>query len=109
MSGNIPIKDDLILTRGADYVADFKKHPDDPPIPSATTARIEITETADTDAPIITTWTAASIASDTIGFRTESENADLIEAGTRYRLLVSFPDTPTLDHCWYYGSIKRKQ
>lgn len=109
MSGNIPIKDTVILTRGADYVADFKKHPDDPPIHSATSARIEFTDGNDTDAPIHTTWNASEVTTDMIRFRTESEDADLIENGTNYRLIVSFPDTPTLEHCWYYGTVKRTQ
>ncbi|MGB3602701.1 MAG: hypothetical protein WBA38_04010 [Gordonia sp. (in: high G+C Gram-positive bacteria)] len=109
MSGNQPIKDTLILTRGADYIADFKKHASDPPINSATTARIEFTDGNDTDATILETWDAAEVLPDMIRFRTESETADLIDDRTNYRLIISFPDTPSLEHCWYFGTVKRIQ
>ena len=109
MAGNEPIKDTLILTRGADFVAAFAKHPSDPEIGAGTTARIEITETADTDAPILHTWNATSVSGDRIEFRIESEQTDDIPDRMRFRLMVRYADTPALDHCWRYGSIKRIQ
>lgn len=108
MAGNIPIKDDLILTRGADFVARYDVHPDDPDIGGGATARIEITETSDTDSAIVDTWDGV-VSARYIEFRTESEDCDEIPAQFKYRLLVSLPDSPTLEHCWYFGSIKRKQ
>lgn len=109
MAGNVPIKEDLTLTRGADFLALFKKLPTDPDIPSGTSARIEITQTNLTSADIEELWEAKAVHTDSIEFRIESEEADLVPSGWRYRLIVSFPDSPTLEHCWYYGSIKRVQ
>lgn len=108
MAGNIPIKDDITLTRGADFVASYDKAASDPDIPLAATARIEITAGTDTTEPILTTWTG-SVAANSVSFRTESEDCDDIEAGTHYRLILSYPGTPTLEHCWYYGRVKRVQ
>ncbi|WP_411815562.1 hypothetical protein [Gordonia sp. SND2] len=109
MAGHIPLKDDLVLTRGADFVARYDIATSDPDIPTGTTATIEITETSDTDAVVVATWTADLVASRYVAFRVESDLIDSIESGWRYRLLVSIPDTPTLEHCWYYGAIKRQQ
>lgn len=109
MAGNVPIKDTLVLTRGSDFVARYMVTDGKPDIPDGTTARIEITDTSDTDSTIIATWDATTVDARYLEFRTESEETDLIEDRTRYRLLVSFPDTPTLDLCWYYGPIQRKQ
>lgn len=110
MAGNKPIEDTLILTRGADFVAAFAKHPSDPEIGAGTTARIEITETSATDAPILHTWNATAVTGDRIEFRVESEDTDIVPARMRFRLMVRFADTPeALDHCWRYGVIERIQ
>ena len=109
MAGNDPLRDDITLTRGADFVHTYQPAPGDPAIPSGTTARIEITETSDTDAPIVATWAATEVNASMVRFKIESEVADLIEKGFRYRLMVRMPDAPDLDLCWYYGKINRKQ
>ena len=44
-----------------------------------------------------------------ITFRIRSAAADAIPAQYRYRLLVSIPDSPTLDLCWFYGMVLRMQ
>ena len=69
MAGNIPIKDDLILTRGSDFAHTYHLNTADPDIPDGTTAQIEITETSETDAPIIATWGAAEVGTRHIRFR----------------------------------------
>lgn len=110
MAGNIPIKDDLILTRGSDFAHTYHLNTADPDIPEDTTARIEITETTDTDEPIIDTWEAVEVGARHIRFRVESEDTDPIDDRTYYRLMVSIPDTPdNLDLCWYRGQVKRQQ
>ena len=38
MAGNIPLTDDLILTRGADFVATYRPAPGDPAIHAMVTA-----------------------------------------------------------------------
>lgn len=108
MAGNEPIREDITLTRGADFAHVFARKPTDPAIPDETTARIEITDTDDVDADIITTW-AGTVTADGVRFRVESEATDLIDDRTHYRLLVGFPDTPnSLDLCWSRGSIRRQ-
>ena len=109
MAGNDPIIDTLILTRGADFEAVYRRAPTDPPIPDGTTARIEITEDDETDSPILDTWAASTVTADEIGFRVESDATDLIDDGTHHRLMLRFPDTPTLDRCWNRGPIRRNQ
>ena len=109
MAGNIPLTDDLILTRGADFVATYRPAPGDPAIPSGTTARIEIPEGTDTDDDIIATWPATEVTATEVRFRVESEDTDQIEHLARYRLMVRIEDVPDLDLCWYRGPIKRQQ
>ena len=111
MAGNDPIVEPLILTRGADFVHDFKIDAKDPDIPDGTAARIEVTKTSKTDAPIIATWTLTPEARQ-IRARVEAEDSgDDTTIGNqyRYRLLVNLPDAPTLDHCWLRGPIVRRQ
>ena len=109
MAGNEPIREDIILTRAADFAHTFKRKTSDPPIPEGTTARIDITDTDDTDAPIITTWTG-TVTTDGARFRVESAATDLSEARWHYRLMITFPDAPNpLDLCWSRGRIIRQQ
>lgn len=110
MAGNSPIRDSLILTRGADFVARYGVNASDPDIPAGTTARIEITATDSTTAPILATWAAVDVQPRFIDFRVEESETDEIPERYRYRLMVAIPDAPyTIDHCWYFGSITRKQ
>lgn len=114
MAGNSPIEDPLILTRGADFVNVWRIADADPDIPDGTTARIVITETNDTDATEIATWSSLTVTAREITARVDREIAGLDDVdpdgdGWRYRLLVTLPDTPDLEHCWYRGSIERQQ
>jgi len=110
--GNEPVVEPLILTRGADLVHNFDLNDTDPDIPDGATARIEITEDQETDSPIIETWTTLTREARKFVCRVESEDSgdnEAIENGFRYRLIVSLPDSPTLEHCWRRGPITRQQ
>jgi|SRR5690606_8883150 len=108
MAGHVPAKESLVLTLGADFVHKFKKQPNDPDIPAGTTARIELYSSADTT-DTIDIWDAVLVDTDEVYFRIESTETDLIPNRAHYRLYVVFPDTPTLDMCWVYGDVSRKQ
>lgn len=107
-----PIEHNLTLTRGADFAYIFEKAASDSPFPEGTTARIEISEKADTTSTIVATWTANQITDDHIKFWVQSDDADVIPARYRYRLMVQYPivvpETENLDFCWYRGAFKRK-
>lgn len=110
MAGHSPLKDDIILTRGADFVSRYDTLPTDPEIPDGASARIEITADRDSESPIIATWVSDEVTARYIRFRIESDEADLIPARYRYRLMVRYPEVPEdLDHCWFVGSIRREQ
>lgn len=111
MSGYEPISEPLILTRGADYVHRYHRHPTDPPFPADTTAEIVITEDGEIGAPVLATWPALEVTADYTEFWVQSEQADLIEDGVTYQLYVHYPAVPpatdTLDFGWYEGRIER--
>ena len=111
MSGYEPINEPLILTRGADYVHRYNRHPKDPPFPADTTAEIVITEDGEVGSPVIATWPAAEVTADYIDFWTQSEVADTADADLVYQLYVHYPAVPpatdTLDFGWYEGRIER--
>ncbi|MCK8675747.1 hypothetical protein M1M07_32200 [Rhodococcus sp. HM1] len=111
MSGYTPIVEPLILTRGADYVHRYNRHPNDPPFPDDTTAEIVITDGSEVGAPVIATWPALEVTADYIEFWVQSEDADLIDEGLTYQLYPHYPVEPpatdTLDFCWYEGQIER--
>lgn len=113
MSGWSPIKDDIILSRGADWVHKFTKDQSDPSFPTGTTAEVIITATADTDAAVIATWPAENVTTSSVQFVIQSTLTDAVEARSRYRLLVHYPPVPpaaeTQDFVWFRGSIKREQ
>lgn len=108
MAGNEPIKDRIILVRGQDFIERFGRLDKDDPIPTGTTARIEITEGRTVDEPILHTWTATDITTDYVGFRIESDDCDDVDAGNWWRLMIRYPGTPNAaDYCWRAGQIKR--
>ena len=113
MAGFTPIDEPLILTRGADFVHRFEIGPTDEPFPEGTQARIVITKTAASDAPVLATLTADDISGAAIEFWSQSEQVDPIAAPARYRLLVTYPPLPpetrSLDFCWYRGPVQREQ
>jgi|SRR5690606_4831252 len=108
MAGHEPSKEPLVLTLGADFVHRYQKAATDPDIPAGTTARIELYSSKDTT-ETIAVWNASLVDTDVIAFRIESEQTDLIPNRAHYRLYVVYPETPTLDMCWFYGDVSRKQ
>lgn len=108
MAGHVPVKEALVLTLGADFVHKYQRQATDPVIPVGTTARIELYTSADTT-DTIAVWNAVLVDDPVVHFRIESDLADLIPNRAHYRLYIKFPDTPTLDMCWMYGDVSRKQ
>lgn len=106
--GNSPISDKLILTAGADFVHRINA-PAGETVPIGTTAAIAIYPSQDTDAVAIATWPAAAVTGGYIAWRIEAEFADEIADGAYFRLYVIYDDEPTLEHCWYRGTVKRMQ
>lgn len=109
MLGNEPLTDKLTLTLGADFVHIFKTSADDE-IPPGTTAVIKLYPPGEKDTlTSIDSWSATDVTANQITFRAESEAADLIPDRAHFRVYVTYPDTPTLEHCWVVGDVKRKQ
>lgn len=108
MSGKSPVQDQLILTRDADFVHTYPATSET--LPSGTTARIVITKTAALDSAVLATWTATVTESE-IAFRVQQTDTNMIPAGARYRMLVTFPEVngAVLDECWFRGKIIREQ
>lgn len=106
--GNSPISEKLILTAGADFVHRINA-PAGEEIPIGTAAFIAIYPSQDTDAVADTLWPATTVTGGYIAWRVEAEDADEIADGAYFRLYVTYDDTPTLEHCWYRGTVKRMQ
>lgn len=105
--GHIPIKSKLTLSKGADFAQIVRRQPSDPVIPIGTTAEI-VLYTKGTET-VLDSWTAIAVTEDYAEFRVESEDADVIPAGADFRLYIHYPETPTLDLLWVYGSVVRRQ
>lgn len=109
MAGNVPHRETLTLSRGADFMHEVGPPANAPDIPPGTTVRIEVTDSTATDAPIVATWDAAFIDSRIVRFRVESEECDEITARW-YRMMVRYPEDPDdADFCWFCGPINRIQ
>lgn len=109
MSGKSPVQDPMILTRDADFVHTYPAVSD--VLPAGTTARIVITKTAGLDSPVLATWPAVEVTESEIVFRVQQTDTNLIAAGSRYRMLVTYPavNGTVLDECWFRGRIVRQQ
>jgi hypothetical protein len=57
----------------------------------------------------LATWPATAVTGGYAEWTIQSEQADLIPDRSFYRMYVSYPETPTLEHCWFRGSVTRKQ
>lgn len=95
----------LPFTRGQDFVMIIK--PKTGGFPPDTRARIDFYLEPTKGAPIAT-YTATVDTAEAV-FREESELADEIPDRAAYFLYFSFPDSPRLDLCKYYGQVTRKQ
>lgn len=113
MSGYSPVRDVLVLSRGADFVHTYRKHPDDPAFPVGTTAEIVITRNNRTDSPILATWPAEDVSEDEISFWVQITETDVVPERTSWRLVVHYPSPPgateVQDFVWYRGNVKREQ
>ncbi|WP_418345287.1 DUF7264 domain-containing protein [Rhodococcus pyridinivorans] len=107
-----PINDEITLTRDADYVRTWQKHPRDPTFPPGTTAELVITRTNSMTAEVLATWPAVDVTSDAISFWVQSEDTNQIPDFAAFRLMVHYPPVvdgaETQDWCWYRGPVKRK-
>ncbi|MGW1740021.1 LtfC-like domain-containing protein [Nocardia sp. NPDC001965] len=109
MAGDEPIRESLTLTLGADFVHRYRPAVGET-IPDGTTAYIALYPKGQKNTlTSIAEWSAVLVDSDAIEFRVESEDADEIPDKAHYRLYVVYPDTPTLDQCWYVGEVRRIQ
>ena len=113
MAGYKPVRENLILSRGADFVHMYKKDPKDPAFPDGTTAEIVVTDGTDMDATVLATWLADDVSEEAISFWVQSPDADAIDDRVNYRLLVHYPppipDAEQQDFVWFYGSVRRIQ
>ena len=96
----------LRLTRGQDF-QQIITPPEYETFPPGTTARIDFF-TEPTKGAVIASWPAV-VTTDKAVWRQESEVADLIAARTSFYLYFSFPDSPRVDYCRFYGKVERKQ
>ena len=113
MAGYSPVRDNLILTRDADFVHIYRRHPLDPEFPPGTTAEIVITRNNRTDSEVLATWPAEHVSEDEISFWVQAPAANLVPDRTSWRLLVHYPamseQAELQDFAWYRGSVKREQ
>lgn len=107
--GNDPISTEkLILTAGADFTYRANAAAGET-IPTGTTASIKIYPDNKTATAPTATWAASAVTGGYIEWLIQSTQADLIPDRSFYRLYVVYPETPTLEHCWYRGTVSRKQ
>lgn len=115
MAGYSPVRENLILTRGADFIHIYRKHPSDPDFPAGTTAEIVITKSNAMDAEVLATWPAEDVSADEVSFWVQSVSTDAIpdRPAPSWRLLVHYPPpidgAEIQDWCWYRGTVKREQ
>lgn len=113
MAGYSPVRENLILSRGADFVHMYRKHLSDPDFPAGTTAEIIITENNRSDSDVLATWPAENVSEDEVSFWVQNPDTDVIPDRASYRLLVHYPpmsaEAELQDFAWYRGSIKREQ
>ncbi|MEV0759508.1 hypothetical protein [Nocardia sp. NPDC050435] len=106
--GRQPLRDKLILTLGADLVHTIKL-PNGRTFPSGTTAVIRFYPPGKTNTLVSIAEFPAIVFPDRAEWRVESELADPVPDRAHYRIYVSYPETPRLDHCWVIGDVSRQQ
>ncbi|MGN0123760.1 MAG: hypothetical protein ACI38R_11035 [Rhodococcus sp. (in: high G+C Gram-positive bacteria)] len=111
MSEWIPILDTVTLSRDADYVRTWERHPADPAFPPGTTAELVITRTSSKSSPVLARWEAADVTSDAVSFWVQSEQTYEIPPNSWFRLMIYYPPiaegAETQDWCWYRGPVRR--
>lgn len=96
--GFVPNKGTVVFTEGADWVCALSSPGE--VWPSGTECWIEF-DTEDTFAATVTESPAKA------AFRVESDDVDAIPAGTKFKLFLRFPGSPTTEYAWFIGSVKR--
>lgn len=111
MAGFKPVRENIELTRWADWVHVFRKDAADPVFPVGTTAEVKITKDDKISSPVIASWAAENVSEDEISFWVQSDVADLIPDRVVYQLMVYYPPVvdgaEVQDWCWYKGSVRR--
>ncbi|GAB4582316.1 LtfC-like domain-containing protein [Nocardia sp. IFM 10818] len=94
----------LVLSKGADFMHTFALAPGSE-FPTGTQVRIQMLNATDA---VLATWNAKVTATEA-AFAIQSDLADAIPTGAKYRLYVSYPTTPTTEYLWFFGVVRRKQ
>ncbi|MEV6063857.1 LtfC-like domain-containing protein [Nocardia asteroides] len=94
----------LVLSKGADFAHTVALE-SGAVFPAETKVRIVLVNASET---VLDTWQAV-VSSTEAAFVVGSELADVIPAGAKYRMYVSYPTTPTTEYLWFYGAVRRKQ
>lgn len=113
MSDWKPLVDEVTLTRDSDYVRTWMRNQKDPQFPPGTTAELVISRTSSQTSPILATWPAADVTSDSISFWVQSEETNPVTVPAVFRLMVHYPPVAQgaeqQDWCWYRGRVVREQ
>lgn len=105
MIGRQPIKEKLTITPGQDF-----SHEVQPPSPyqfqAGTTLKIVLFEGKERGANEVTAW-PANVTPESAAWIIQSDVTDLLPTEERlwFRLYISYPDSPTTDHCWFSGPV----
>ncbi|WP_280350364.1 DUF7264 domain-containing protein [Nocardia abscessus] len=106
--GREPEPETITLTLGADYTQKINIPPETP-LPDGTVVTIKFYPPRAKNTPTSIAEWAATVTPELVQWRVESALADAIPDKAHFRIYVSYPDTPTLEHCWYVGDVIRKQ
>ncbi|MDM7488697.1 hypothetical protein QT969_10380 [Rhodococcus sp. CSLK01-03] len=104
--GRTPEQIKLILSLGADFTQIIKT-PENETFPVDTVVAIRFYDDP-ADTAHIAEW-LGDVTSTQVEWRIESALADVIPDRTPFRMYVSYPEVPTLEHCWFTGRVARKQ
>ncbi|MFC4126449.1 LtfC-like domain-containing protein [Nocardia rhizosphaerae] len=102
--GHDPTNLTLVLSKGADFVHTLAL-PAGSVFPSGSAVRIVVLDNGDNE---IANWQAVLTETEA-RFVVQAELADIVPAGAKYRLYVSYPTTPSTEYLWFFGAVRRKQ
>lgn len=106
--GFVPTRDTLYLSTGVDFIH-YIDAPAGSPYPSGFTARILVQAR---DGTTIATWSASTTSTSSVGWKIQSDTTTtgvdaVIAAGAaKFKLIATFPPSPTDDYLWFYGLVK---
>lgn len=104
--GRSPEKTTLVLTQGADFTQILQLSGNER-FPVDTVVTICFYEDPNDSTPIAV-WEGDTLST-RVEWRVESELADEISDRAPFRMYVSYPEEPTLEHCWFIGRVARQQ